>query len=190
MGKLVISTNLTLDGVIEDPMGDGGLAAGGWAGAISDGDRAEWARILTDEAFAASGLLLGARTYDWFASRWSSREGAWADRLRELPKYVASSTRPTLDWGPVVQVSGAVADQVATITKESDSDILVFGSGHLLPLLFAEGLVDELRLFVYPTVAGAGRRLFDDVDSALRLKLVAHSDGQALVRLVYEIDHG
>jgi len=189
MGKLVVSINLTLDGVIEDPMGDGELKAGGWAAEMPDQDRTEWARHLTEEAFAASGLLFGARTYAWFVERWTTREGGWADRLRELPKYVVSSTDPATGWGPVTRIDTDAAGRVQALKDEAAGDLLVFGSGQLLPVLFDNDLVDELRLFVFPTIAGSGRRLFDQLAAPHQLRLVSGAAvGAALVRQVYEFD--
>ena len=86
MGKIVVSENVTLDGVIQDPAGDEGFRAGGWAGLI--GNSPQLAKLALDEALAAGALLLGRRSYEWLAARWPSRSGELADRLNSLPKYV------------------------------------------------------------------------------------------------------
>jgi len=90
MGKIIMSENVSLDGVIEDPAGDEGFRVGGWVGRIAD--RPEVAKVTLDEALAAEALLLGRRSYEWLAARWPSRTGALADRLNRVPKYVVSST--------------------------------------------------------------------------------------------------
>jgi len=92
MGKIVISTNMSLDGVVEDPDGKEGTKLGGWFGQFCGADLEEWTRLFTNEALGASALLLGRKTDAWFAERWLSRTGEWADKLNSMPKYVVSST--------------------------------------------------------------------------------------------------
>jgi dihydrofolate reductase len=92
MGRLVISENVSLDGVIEDPTGEEGFRLGGWFAQIGDQDREAWAKVQADEALGTDALLLGRRSYEWFFTRWASRTGEWADRLNSLPEYVVSST--------------------------------------------------------------------------------------------------
>jgi dihydrofolate reductase len=98
MGKIVITTNVSLDGVVQDPDGQEGFRLGGWFGQFGGKDLDEWAKVETDEALGAEALLLGRRSDEWFASRWASRSGAWADRLNSLPKYVVSSTLEHPRW--------------------------------------------------------------------------------------------
>ena len=92
MAKIIISENVSLDGVIKDPMGEEGAPFGGWFGQISDQDRGAWAAVEADEAQSAAALLLGRKSYEFFAARWPARSGEWADRLNSLPKYVVSAT--------------------------------------------------------------------------------------------------
>ncbi|MBV8989083.1 MAG: dihydrofolate reductase, partial [Solirubrobacterales bacterium] len=92
MAELVISENVSLDGVVQDPTGEEGFRFGGWFGQVGDKDRADWAKLELDEAMRTDALLLGRRSDEWFASRWLSRSGEWADRLNSLTKYVVSST--------------------------------------------------------------------------------------------------
>src|SRR5215475_12430216 len=106
MGKVAISENVTLDGVVQDPAGDEGFRAGGWVGLIKD--RPELGRLALDEALGAEALLLGRRSYEWFAARWPSRRGELADRLNSLPKYVVSSSLEEPDWNNTTFLRGDV----------------------------------------------------------------------------------
>jgi dihydrofolate reductase len=166
MGRIVISENISLDGVIQDPTGEDadGLGRGSWFGSISDADRAEWAAVESEEAEAAAALLMGRRTYDWFLARgWASRTGAWADRLRALPKYVVTSTPlDNPDWPNTTALTGDPTEEVTKLAAQLDGDIVVHGSGHLTRTLMTSALVDEVRLITYPVVVGAGHRLFFD----------------------------
>jgi dihydrofolate reductase len=98
MGKIVISTNVSLDGVIQDPDGKEGFRLGGWFGQFGGKDLEEWAKISLNEALRTEALLLGRRSDEWFAERWLSRSGEWADRLNSLPKYVVSATLEHPRW--------------------------------------------------------------------------------------------
>jgi len=92
MGRIVVSENISLDGVIQDPTGDEGFAFGGWFQRMSDEDRSAWSEVEFQEALDTQAWLIGRGTYTWFATRWADRPGEWADRLRVVPKYVVSST--------------------------------------------------------------------------------------------------
>src|SRR5579859_3806231 len=93
MGKIVISTNVSLDGVVQDPTGEEGFRLGGWFGEFGGKDLEEWAKVSLEEALSTEALLLGRRSEEWFAARWASRSGAWADRLNSLPS--TSCPRPS-----------------------------------------------------------------------------------------------
>src|SRR6478672_1575384 len=174
MGKIVAATNMTLDGVVQDPTGDEGFALGGWFEEMSETARGMWAKLETEEALAASAMLFGGRSYEWVASRWAGREGIWGERLEALPKYVFSSHPTATAWGPLHPASGGdAAVGVRSIKERVSGDILVYGSGVLLGTLFDQGLVDELRLFVFPVALGSGRRLFEDVARKQRLTLMS-----------------
>jgi dihydrofolate reductase len=176
MGKIVVSTNMTLDGVVQDPTGDEGFALGGWFEEMTDTARGMWAKLETEEALAASAMLFGARSYEWFASRWAGRTGVWAERLEALPKYVVSSHPIKTAWGPASTTGGGdPAVGVRSLKDTVDGEILVYGSGVLLETLFGQGLVDELRLFVFPTALGSGRRLFSGLGRRQRLALTRSS---------------
>jgi dihydrofolate reductase len=186
MGKIVISENITLDGVIQDPVGDEDFDRGGWFLETKRGEDGD--RYTLDEALAAEAWLVGRRSYEFFASRWPSREGELADRLNSMPKYVVSSTLEDPEWSNSTVLSGDVLEAVSRLKQELDGEITVVGSYQLARTLLEHGLVDELRLEVYPVVLGAGERLFDGLGDKMPLRLVdtrAVGDGIAILR--YEV---
>src|SRR6266446_10229464 len=162
MGKIVISENVSLDGVVQDPVGDEGFRHGGWFNQIGEKDREEWAKVGFDEALGAESLLLGRRSYEFLAARWPSRSGAWADRLNSLAKYVISSTLVDPDWNNSTVLKGDVLNEVSKLKQELDGEIVVPASYQLARTLIEHDLVDELRLVVFPVVLGAGERLFGE----------------------------
>src|ERR687884_1582857 len=141
MGKIVVSDNVSLDGVVQDPAGDEGFRLGGWVGQIKD--RKELARVTLDEALATEALLLGRRSYEWFATRWRSRTGDLADRINSLPKYVVSSTLEDPDWNNSTVLKGDVVSEVSKLKQELDGEIVVAGSIRLARTLMEHDLVDE-----------------------------------------------
>jgi dihydrofolate reductase len=187
MGTIVISENVSLDGVTEDPAGDEGFARGGWVGRVGDRGRDEAARILLEEALGAEALLLGRHSYEFFAGRWPSRSGELADRLNRLPKYVVSATLEDPRWSSSTVLKGDVVDEVSKLKREQGGEILVYGSFQLLHMLIEHELVDELRLMVYPVVLGAGERLFGETSEKKPMRLLdARSVGDDLALLTYE----
>ena len=187
MGKIVISTNVSFDGVVQDPDGLEGFRLGGWFGQFGGKDLEEWAKIEFDEALGTEALLLGRRTDEWFAARWSSRPGEWADRLNGLPKYVVSSTLQEPKWSNVTVLRGDVVSEVSKLKQELDGDIVVYASYQLGRTLIEHDLVDELRLFVYPVVLGAGQRLFGETSDKKPLRLVdTKTVGDGLTLLTYQ----
>jgi dihydrofolate reductase len=162
MGKIVISENVSLDGVVQDPTGDEGFRHGGWFSQVGDKDREEWAKIEFQEALGAEALLLGRRSDEYFGTRWTGRSGEWADRLNSLPKYVVSSTLVDPEWSNSTVLKGDVVNEVSKLKQELDGQIVVYASRQLVHTLMEHDLVDELRLMVYPFVLGAGERLFGE----------------------------
>src|SRR5215472_15534912 len=169
MGKIIMSENVSLDGVIEDPAGDEGFRVGGWVGRIAD--RPEVAKLTLDEALAAEALLLGRRSYEWLAGRWPSRTGALADRLNSLPKYVVSATLQHPAWTNSTVLTGDVLTDVPALKQQIDGDIVVAGSFRLVHALIEHDLVDELRLKIFPVVLGAGARLFGQTSDKKPMRL-------------------
>jgi dihydrofolate reductase len=185
MGKIVISENVSLDGVIEDPSGDEGFRLGGWVGVIKD--REETGKVLLDQALGIEALLLGRRSYEFFAARWPSRGGKLADRLNSLPKYVVSSTLEDPDWNNSTVLKGDVVNEVAKLKQELRGEIVVYGSFRLVRTLIEHDLVDELRLMIYPVVLGAGARLFGETSDKKPMRLVeTQTVGDGVAFLIYE----
>jgi dihydrofolate reductase len=184
MGKMVISENVSLDGVFQDPTGE---EFRGWFGQIGEEDREAWAKVELDEALGTEALLLGRRSYEWFAARWPSRGGEWADRLNSLPKYVVSSTLENLDWNNSTVLKGDVVNEVSMLKQKVNGDIVVYASGQLVHTLIEHDLVDELRLMIYPFVLGAGKRLFGETSDMKPMRLVnTRTVGDGLAFLTYE----
>ena len=189
MGKIVISENVTLDGVIQDPTGEEGFRFGGWFGQIGDKDREAWAKVEFEEALGTEALLLGRRTYEWFVARgWASRGGDWPDRLRSLPKYVVSSTLEDLEWNNSTILNGDAVNEVSKLRERLKGEIVVPASLHLVHTLIENDLVDELRLMIFPFVLGSGKRLFHETSDKLPLRLVTNRTvGDGLPYVIYEI---
>jgi dihydrofolate reductase len=170
MGKIVVSDNVTLDGVVQDPAGDEGFRVGGWVGLIKD--RPELGKLALDENLAAEALLLGRRTYEWLAARWPTRSGELADRLNSLPKYVVSSTLENPAWNNSTVLKGGAVEAVSKLKHEHDGEIVVPASFQLVRTLMEHDLVDELRLKIFPVVLGAGERLFGEISDKKAMRLV------------------
>jgi dihydrofolate reductase len=187
MGKIVISENITLDGVTQDPTGEEGFSLGGWFTEIGDKDREAWTKVEFDEALGTEALLLGRRTYEWLAVRWASRTGGWADRLNSLPKYVVSSTLEHLVWNNSTVLTGDAVHQVSKLRQTMNGDIVVYSSRQLVHTLMEHDLVDELRLMIHPFVLGTGQRLFGETSGKKALRLVnTQTVGDGLALLTYQ----
>ena len=188
MGKIVISTNISLDGVVQDPDGREGFRLGGWFGKFGGNDLEHWAKLEFEEALGTEALLLGRRSDEWFAERWLSRTDEWADRLNSLPKYVVSSTIERSRWGNATVLTGDVVDEVSRLKQELDGEIVVYASYQLARTLIENDLVDELRLIVFPVLLGDGERLFGETADPKPMRLVGTATvGQGLARLTYDL---
>ena len=186
MGRIVVSDNVSLDGVIQDPVGDEGFQRGGWVGLIKD--RPDLARITLDEARSTEAMLMGRRTYEWFAARWPSRTGELADRLNSLPKYVVSSTLEHPDWNNSSVLGGDVLAAVSKLKHEFNGAIVIPASFRIVRTLMEHDLVDEMRLKVFSVVLGAGERLFGETSDMKPMRLVdTRTIGEGLVFLTYEV---
>jgi dihydrofolate reductase len=187
MGKIIISENVTLDGVVQDPAGDEGFLGGGWVGRIGARGRDEAARVALEEALSTEVMLLGRRSYEWFAAKWPSRTGELADRLNGKPKYVVSSTLHDPAWNNSSVLKGDPVSAVSALKQQLAGDIVVAGSFQLVHALMEHDLVDELRLMIFPVVLGAGERLFGETTGSKPLRLVGNRtvDGD-LAYLTYQ----
>ena len=174
MRKLIVQTFLTLDGVMQAPGGpgeddDGAFAHGGWSVNYWDDQMGQVMGEATSRPFA---MVLGRRTYDIMAAYWpNAPEEAGGEVFNDATKYVASRSRPTLEWSNSVLVEGDAADGLAALKQEDGPELQVHGSANLIQTLLAHNLVDRYRLWVFPVVLGSGKRLFADgtVPSGLRL---------------------
>src|SRR5262245_14862032 len=174
MGKIIISENLTLDGVIQDPAGDEGFKHGGWVGRIGDRGREEAAKVALDEALGTEAVLLGRRTYQFLAARWPSRTGALADRLNNKAKYVVSTTLQDPVWNNTTVLKGDAVSEASKLKQLITGDIVVAGSFQLVHTLLEHDLVDELRLMIYPVVLGIGKHLFSETRDKKPMRLVGN----------------
>src|SRR3954464_9647318 len=165
MGKIVISTNITLDGVVQDPDGQEGFERGGWFHQFVSGkDLEQWVVNETKEVLRAEVLLLGRRTFEWFASRAPSMSERvsrqWAERMNSLPKYVVTATLEHPQWTNSTVLHRDAVQEISALKRRGGGDILVYGSHQLVRALIARSLADELRMVVFPVVLGTGQRLF------------------------------
>jgi dihydrofolate reductase len=176
MRKLIVSTFLTLDGVMQAPGGpgedtSGGFEQGGWSFHFWDEKMGE---VMGASMGVPFDLVLGRRTYDIFAAHWPNAGGddPAAGLLNGVTKHVASRTRPALEWQNSALIDGDAAEGVAALKQGDGPELQVHGSGDLIQTLVRHGLVDEYRLWVFPVVLGSGKRLFADGAVPAALKLV------------------
>jgi dihydrofolate reductase len=183
MGRIVVSQFMTLDGVVEDPGGAEAFDRGGWAFEFDRGEEGD--KFKLDEVMAARALLLGRVTYEGFAEAWPSRTGEFADKFNAMPKYVVSTTLAEPGWSNSTVIGADVAAAVAQLKRDVDGDILVNGSIALIATLLEHDLVDEWRLMVYPTVLGAGKRLFAQTPAPSVLRLTGARPAGETIILTY-----
>jgi dihydrofolate reductase len=175
MRKLLVTTFVTLDGVMQAPGGpgeddSGGFAYGGWSVNYWDDKMNEVMAEAVSRPFA---MVLGRRTYDVMAAFWpTAPEEAGSKVFNEATKYVASRGRPTLEWSNSVLIEGDAADGLAALKQEDGPELQVHGSANLIQSLLRKNIVDEFRLWVFPVVVGKGKRLFGDGTMPSGFKLV------------------
>jgi dihydrofolate reductase len=168
VGRIVVTEFVSLDGVMEDPGGSESFRHGGWTFQI---DRGEGMTFKLEETMATDALLLGRVTYEGFAAAWPSREGEFADKLNADPKVVVSNTLENPEWNNTTVISEDVVDGLKKLKDDTAGTILVHGSGTLVRTLLENDLVDELRLMIFPTILGRGKRVFPDGIDRLKFKL-------------------
>jgi dihydrofolate reductase len=169
MGKIVVTEFISADGVIEDPGGAEDYEHGGWSFQIDRGE--EGNQFKLDETMATDALLLGRVTYEGFADAWPSRDGEFADKFNNMPKYVVSTTLHNPEWNNTTVISDDVAAEVGKLKEQFANDVVVHGSAQLVNTLKERDLVDEYRLMVFPVVLGKGKRLFSEGGDLTPLKL-------------------
>ena len=175
MRKLIVQAFVTLDGVMQAPGGpgeddSGGFTHGGWSVNYSDEQVGEFVAEATSKPFA---MVLGRKTYDLMAAFWpTASEEEGAKTFNEATKYVASRTRPTLEWSNSVLIEGDAADGIAALKQEDGPELQVHGSANLIQTLLRHSLVDQFRLMVFPVVIGSGKRLFGEGTVPAGLKLL------------------
>ena len=182
MRRVIVSTYVTLDGIMEAPEK--------WSLQFFNEEAAEYAR---DQLFASDALLLGRETYEGFAAAWPSMtdEEGFADRMNGLPKYVVSTTLKEAEWNNSTLIRGNVAEEVSELKRQPGRDILVYGSADLMRTLMRHDLVDEYRFWVQPVVVGGGKRLFGEGGEAKELRLAgATTFATGTVVLSYEPARG
>jgi dihydrofolate reductase len=188
MGRIIVSENITVDGVVQDPTGEEGFRHGGWFGQVGSNDREAFGKAAFDEALAAEAFLMGRRTYEFLSSRWPLRSGALADRLNSFPKYVVSSTLGDPDWNNTTVMKGDPVAEVSKLKEELTGEIVVPASFRLAKTLIDHDLVDELRVMVYPFVLGDGERLFSGITNKVALRVVDNRTlGHDLTYVTYEV---
>jgi dihydrofolate reductase len=168
-GKIVVTEFISVDGVMEDPGGSEDFEHGGWTFEYDRGDDGN--KFKMDELMDAEVQLLGRVTYEGFAEAWPSREGDFADKINKGRKVLVSTTLTEPEWENTTVISENVPEELRKLREETDGNILVAGSNTLVHTLLENDLVDELRLMVFPTVLGSGKRLFPDGIGRLKLKL-------------------
>jgi dihydrofolate reductase len=177
MGTVVAAEYVTVDGVMTDPGGVGEIEHGGWSNRYFDD---ELAKYQSEQLFASDALLLGRVTFEDFAAAWPSMEeteGEFAVRMNALPKFVASRTlKEPLAWNERL-LKGDLAGAVLQLKEQPGGDLLIYGSGELVNVLHAQGLIDEYRLMVFPMTLGQGKQLFSEGANKRDLRLSFEPNG-------------
>lgn len=183
MGRVVVTELVSLDGVMEAPGGEPGHAHTGWVARVPDGGQFSY---TLEEILEAEVHLLGRITYESFAGAWPERtdEAGFADKMNAMPKHVVSSTLDSLEWNNSHVLEGDAIEEVRALKERIDGVILVAGSRTLAHALLARGLVDELRMMVFPVVLGSGARLLPDSPERMELELVETRSWESGVVLV------
>jgi dihydrofolate reductase len=168
MGRIVVTEFVSLDGVMQAPGGED-FKYPGWSFEFDRGDDGN--EFKYNEVVEAEAQLIGRVTYESFAGAWPQRDGEFADRMNEMPKYVFSSTLKDPEWNNTTVISGDVPKEVSRLKEQVDGDILVAGSRRLVQEMIENDLVDEIRLMVFPVVLGTGDRVFGETSDKKTMKL-------------------
>ena len=183
-GKIIVIEYVSLDGVIQDPVGMEGSGLGDWTGPFKRGPKGD--KFQHDTLFNAEAVMLGRVTYDGFAAVWpqvNDPEG-FGKRMNSLPKYVASKTLKKADWSNSTLISGGLVEATGKIKNSTSGHIVIYGSASLVGQLMPQGLIDEYALMVFPIILGRGIKLFPS-DISRKLALIESQqfgDGIMLLR--------
>jgi dihydrofolate reductase len=184
MGRIVVTEFVSLDGVMQAPGGED-FKYPGWSFEFDRGEDGNQFKL--DEALEAEALLIGRVTYESFAGAWPSREGEFADKFNNMPKYLVSSTITDPEWNNTTVLEGDVVEAVTKLRQEVDGDIQVPGSRRLVQELIENDLVDELHLMVFPVVLGTGDRMFGETTDKKTMRLKeSRTVGEGILVLIYE----
>ena len=184
MGKLIVTEFVSLDGVMEDPGGAEDYKHGGWTFEIGMGD--DGGKFKLDETMEFEALMFGRVMFDGFAGAWPSRDGPFADKFNNMPKYVVSSKLDSPDWNNTTVLKGDAVESVRKLKQEQDGNIVVHGSAQLAQTLLEAELVDQLNLMVFPVSLGSGKRLVGDMDDKQRWQLSeSRTVGDGVTVLIY-----
>jgi dihydrofolate reductase len=184
VGRIVVTEYISIDGVIEAPGGEEDYEHVGWVFEFERGEEGQ--KFKDDETLGSAALLLGRITYETFALAWPTFEGEVADKMNSMPKYVISKTLTDPEWNNTTVLRGDLIEEATALKQKVDGDIVIHGSAQLARALLAAGLVDELRLMVYPLLLGSGKKLFDGDGKKVRMPLRdAKTVGDGVTILTY-----
>lgn len=177
MRKIIVSTMVSLDAVMENPQN--------WSFDYMSDDLLQYIR---EQLFASDALIMGRETYEGFSQAWSSRAGAddFADRINALPKFVASRTaQEPLTWNSTL-IKGDIGTEVTKLKQQQGQNILQYGCGELTHTLMQHGLIDEIRLLVFPVAVGSGQRVLEKINLTKMKLLEAKPFSSGVVAMHYQ----
>jgi dihydrofolate reductase len=177
MRTLIESTLMTLDGVIEDPAR--------WAGPYLD---AEFQKAAFERLERSDAMLMGRRTYELLERDWATQSGEFADLVNAIPKYVFSSALESAGWNQARLVRDDAIDAIRELKADGDRELSIWGHGRLARTLLLNGLIDEIRVSVFPVIVGAGQTFYAEGDNArLRLTEALPASSNGVVALRYAV---
>src|ERR671916_1803577 len=186
--RIVVTEFVSLDGVMEAPGGEPEFKYPGWTFEFDRGDDGNQFKL--DETRQADALLIGLRTYESFAGAWPQREGEFADKFNQMPKFVVSTTLGDPEWNnTTVLGSGDATAEVRRLKQDFDGELQVPGSHRLVQELIASDLVDQVNLMVFPVILGTGKKAFEETLERRNLRLKdSRVVGGGVLVVVYERD--
>ena len=184
--RIVVTEFVSLDGVMEAPGGEPDFKYPGWTFEFDRGDDGNQFKL--DETMQTDALLIGRRTYESFAGAWPNREGEFADKFNEMPKFVVSTTLEDPEWNnTTVLGSGDATAEVRKLKEEFDGELQVPGSHRLVQELIAADLVDQINLMIFPVILGTGKKAIEETPDRRDFRLKeAKAVGDGVVVLTYE----